>query len=102
MTTNLQKTSSKLKKSQKKYIVGRLWPKIGLRKVSQMIVGSGEISSPGQTSMDETNDCAMKCERGALVKGSDPPSGHSVHNTAGDTWRARARRLIQTRLGAAV
>ena len=39
----------------------------------------------------------MKPERGALVSGSDPPSGRSVHNTAGDTWRALARRLIQTR-----
>ena len=39
-------------------------------------------------------------ERGALVRGSDTPSGHSVHKTAGDTWRAPARRLIQTHLGA--
>ena len=38
----------------------------------------------------------MKSERGAPVRGSDPPSGHSVHNTAGDTWRVPARRLIQT------
>ena len=38
----------------------------------------------------------MKSERGALVRGSDPPSGHSVHKTAGDTWRAPARRLILT------
>ena len=55
-----------------------------------------------QTSIDKTSDCAMKSERGALVRGSDPPSGHSVHNTTGDTWRARARRLIQTHLGADV
>ena len=27
----------------------------------------------------------MKSERGAFVRGSDPPSGHSVHNTASDT-----------------
>ena len=68
-----------------------------------MFVRSGEIPSPGQTSsIDKSNDCAMKSERGALVKGSDPPSGHSVHKTAGDTWRAPARRLIQTHLGAAV
>ena len=25
----------------------------------------------------------MKSERGALVRGSNPPSGHSVHNMAG-------------------
>ena len=26
----------------------------------------------------------MKSERRALVRGSDPPSGHSVHKTTGD------------------
>ena len=68
-----------------------------------MLVRSGEIPSPGQTSsIDKSNDCAMKSERGALVKGSDPPSGHSVDKTTGDRWRAPARRLIQTHLGAAV
>ena len=44
----------------------------------------------------------MKSERGALVRGSDPPSGHSVHKTTGDKWRAPAWRLIQTHLGAAL
>ena len=67
-----------------------------------MFVRSGEISSPGQTCIDKTNDCAMKSERGALVRGSDPPSGHSVLKTTGGRWRAPARRLIQTHLGAAV
>ena len=56
----------------------------------------------GQTSMDKTNDCAVKSERGALVRGSDLPSGHSVDKTTGDRWRAPARRLIQTYLGAAL
>ena len=59
------------------------------------IVRIGEIPSPRQTSIDKNNDCFMKSERGALVTGSDPLSGHSVHNTAGDTWRAPARRLMQ-------
>ena len=67
-----------------------------------MFVRSGKIPSPGQTSIDKTNDCAMKSERGALVRGSDPPSGHSVHKTTGDRWRAPDWRLIQTHLGAAV
>ena len=67
-----------------------------------MFVRSGEIPSPGQTSSDKTNDCAMKSKRGAPVRGSDSPSGHSIHNTTGDRWRAPARRLIQTHLGAAV
>ena len=59
-----------------------------------MFVRSGEIPSPGQTSIDKTNDCAMKSERGAPVRGSDPPSGHSVHKTTGDRWRTPPRRLI--------
>ena len=77
------------------------WADLGPQ-LSQMFVRSGEIPSPRQTSIDETNDCAMESERGALVRGSDPPSSHSVHNTNGDRWRAPARRLIQTHLGAAV
>ena len=43
-----------------------------------MFVRSGVVPSPGQASIDKTNDRAMKSERGALVRGSDPPSGHSV------------------------
>ena len=66
------------------------------------LIRSGEIPSPRRTSIDKTNDCVMNSERGALVKGSDPPSGHSVHNTAGDTWRAQARRLIQEHLSTGV
>ena len=64
---------------------------------------NSKIPSPRQTTIDKTNDCcAMKSERGALVRGSDPLSGHGVHKTAGDMWRAPARCLIQTHLGAAV
>ena len=71
-------------------------------KLSQILIRSGEIPSPRQTSIDKTNHCAMQSERGTLVRGSDPLSGHNVHKTAGDTWRAPARRLIQTHLGVAV
>ena len=67
-----------------------------------MFVSSGEIPSPGQTSIDKTSDCAMKSEWGALVRAPDSLSGHSVVKTTGDRWRAPARRLIQTLLGAAV
>ena len=97
MSTNLQKTSSKLfKKQTNKKILGRSWAKIGLRKTqATCLVRSGEIPSPRQTSIDKTSDCVINSERGALVRGSDPPSGHSVHNTAGNTWRAPARRLLQ-------
>ena len=58
-----------------------------------MLIRSGEIPSPGQTSIDKTNDCAMKSEQGALVRDSDPPSCHSVHKTTGDRWRAPARHI---------
>ena len=61
-----------------------------------MLIRSGEIPSLRQTSIDTTNDCATKSGGGELVRGSDPPSGQSVHHTTGDTWRAPARRLIQT------
>ena len=64
-----------------------------------MLIRSDEIPSPRQTSIDKTNDCAMKSERGALVRGSDPPSGHSVYKTTGDKWRAPATRLITNTFG---
>ena len=96
MSTNLRKKLSNFQKTRKKKILGRFWAKIGQRKLGQIFARSGEIPSPGQTSMDKTNDCAVKSERGALVRGSDPPSGRSVHKTTGDRWRAPARRMIQT------
>ena len=76
--------------------VGRFWAKIGLNKLSQMFIRSGEIPSPRQTSIDKINVCGMKSKRGALVTGSDPPSAYSVHKTTGDTWRVPGRLLIQT------
>ena len=99
-----KKQSSKLEKNNEK---NNSWADVGPRsaweKLSQMLIRSDEIPSPRQTSIDKINDCAMKSERGALVRGSDPPSGHLVHKTTGgDTWRAPARCLIQTHLGAAV
>ena len=97
-----KKCSNTFQKPRKKSFLGRSWAKICLTKLSQMFVRSGEIPSPGQTSSDKTNDCAMKSEQGALVRVSDPPSGHSVHKTTGDRWRAPARRLIQTHLDPAV
>ena len=65
---------------------------------AKCLIRSAEIPNPRQ--IDKNNDCVMKSERGALVSGSDPPSGRRVYNTAGDTWRALARRLIQTHVGA--
>ena len=63
---------------------------------------SGEIPSLQQTLIDENNYCVMKSERLTLVRVSDSPSGHGVHNTAGDIWRAPAGRQIQKHLAAGV
>ena len=101
-TKSCNKEKSNFPKTPKKKSWADFGPRSAREKLSQMFVRSGEIPSPRQTSIDKTNDCAMKSERGALVKGSDPPSGHSVHKTTGDRWRAHARRLIQRHLGAAV
>ena len=96
MNTNLPKTSSKLSKINEKHHSGQMLGQDRPEKHStKCSIRSGEIPSPRWTSIDKTNDCVMNSERGALVRGSDPPSGHSVHNTAGDTWTAPARRLIQ-------
>ena len=70
------------------------------KKSAKCLVRSGEIASPRRTSIDKANDCVMKSELGALVRGSDPPFGRSVHNAAGDMWRAPSRRLIQKLLAA--
>ena len=52
---------------------------------AKCLTRSGVIPSPRQTWNDKTNNCVMKSERGALVRGSEPPSGHSVYDMAGDT-----------------
>ena len=97
------KKVSNFSKTPKKLIPGPILGQDRPEKTqAKSFVRSGEIPSPGQKSIDKTNDCAMKSERGALLRGSDPPSGHSVHKMTGDRWRAPARRLIQTHLGAAV
>ena len=62
---------------------------------AECLIRSGEIRSPRQTSIGKNNDCAVNSERGALVRGSDPPSGYSVHKTTGDTWWVPARRLTK-------
>ena len=64
---------------------------------AERLIRSGEIPSPRQASIDKTNDCVKKSERGAIVRG-----WWSVHNTAGDKWRAPARRLIQKHFAAGV
>ena len=53
-----------------------------------------DFESSTLTSVDKTNDCVMNSERGAQLGAPTHPLV-SVYNTAGDTWRAPARRLIQ-------
>ena len=66
------------KKVEKNHSWSDLGPRSDWEKLIQMLIRSGEIPSPRQTSIDKTNGCAMNSERGALVRGSDPPSCHSV------------------------
>ena len=68
------------------------------------LIRSGDITSARQASVDKTNDSVMNYERGALVRGSDPPSGHkcSQHGRCHHTWQAPARRLIQKLLSTGV
>ena len=107
ISTNVEKnnfqTSPELKKNTEKKNPGQMLGQDRPEKNSaKCSFHSKRRDSESSTDIDKTSDCAMKAERGALVRGSDPPSGHSVHETAGDTWRAPARRLIQTHLGVAV
>ena len=79
-------------------------PDVGRRSAqkTRSNVRRGENASPRQTSIDKYYDCVMNSERGALIRGADPPSGHSVNSTAGDTWRAPDRRLKKNHLSAGV
>ena len=78
-------------------------PIIHTRRFSHSLHGQSpdnfyETPTPWQRLIDKTNDCVINSEHGALAKGSDPPCGHSAHTTAGDMWRAPARRLIKEHL----
>ena len=86
-------------KNEKKHSWADLGAKTGPKK-TQPSVNSKRRDSESWTDIDRDHQrLRQKSERGALVRGSDPPSGHSVHTTAGDTWRAPARRLIQNTFG---
>ena len=60
------------------------------------LIRSGGIPSLGQISIDKNNDCVMKSEPCALDRGWNPPSGHSVQNTAGYLRQAPARSPAKT------
>ena len=92
-----QKNQTLKEKKEKQFLAG-CWGKIGLRNTRRNVfIRSGEIPSPRQTSVDKTNDCVMKFERGALVRGSDPPSGHSARMTAGVVYVAVAGQAFETK-----
>ena len=76
----MKKKNRTLKKKRKKAVAGRVLGQHRPEKNSaKRLIGSGEVSSPRQTSIVKTSDCVMKYEQGALVRGSDPPKGHRVH-----------------------
>ena len=63
-TARYQQKSSKkkfqtFKNREKNSSWADLGPRSAWKKLSQMFVRSGGIPSPGQTSIDKTNDCAM-------------------------------------------
>lgn len=39
----------------------------------KVLFEAARLYSPRLASVDETNDCIVKSERGTLVRGSDPP-----------------------------
>ena len=70
----LQTESSKLLEKPEKTILGPMLGQDRLQKNSGgCLVRSGEIPSPRQTSIDETDDLVMNSERSALGRGPVPP-----------------------------
>ena len=76
MSANLREKVSNFSKTPKKIILG---PFLGQdrpeKNSAKCLFEAARLTSPAQTSIDKTDDCAMKSERDALVRGSDPPSG---------------------------
>ena len=65
-------------------------------KNSVKMFNSKRRDSESSTDIDPQNlRLRHESERDALFRGSDPPSGHIVHTTVGDMWRAPTRRLIR-------
>ena len=91
MSASLYRKNPNLKKKKTGQKLGQDRPE---KHSAKCLIQSGEVPSPRQTSIHKSNDRVMKSERGALVRSSDPHSGHSsVYPTVGDMWRAPARRL---------
>ena len=99
----LKRKVPKFWKSPTKTFLGPMLGQDRLEKNSGgCLVRRGEIPSPRQTSIDQSNDCVINSERSALVRSSDPPWGHRVHTMAGDMWRALARLMMKKQLAAGV
>ena len=78
----IPKEITQTSKNNEKIIPGQMLGQDRPEKNSgKCLIRSGDITSARQASVDKTNDSVMNYERGALVRGSDPPSGHSHHNT---------------------
>ena len=105
MSTNLKKKSSKLEKKEKKktvpgQILGEDWPDKNSAKcyeAARLRVLDRHRSTKPTTAPRNLNGVrSLGAPTYPLV------TECSVHKTAGDAWRALARRLIQTHLDAAV
>ena len=62
---------------------------------------SDVFSCAPRISFGEIIDSVVRCARGELVRGSDPPLVYSACTAAGDVWRAPTR-LLLIRLAAGV
>ena len=96
MSTNRQNKKFQSFQKSEKIIPGQLLGQYRPDKNSaKRLNRSGEVPSPPHISIDKTDDCVTSSERGEFVKGSDTATDHSVQDTAGDAWRAPARRLAK-------
>ena len=89
-------------KPRKIQFLGRSWAKIGLRK-TQPNVCSKRRDSESWTDIDRQNQrLRHEIWTGRARLGAPTQPLVSDYKMTGDRWRAPARRLIQTHLGAAV
>ena len=100
LATYEHKSDSSKKKFQtwkkKKKNLAACWAKVGLKKTQLNVYFEAARFRALDRHRSTKPMIASWILNGVLVRGSDPPSGHTVENTAGDTWRAPARRLTQS------
>ena len=79
MSPNLHQKVTNFKKKTTKKVPGQMWGQDRPESNSaKCLIRIGGIPSQRQTSIDKINDRTLKSERDALVRGTGPPSGHSV------------------------